>query len=222
MTRDKFDVEVLGDLTEEEANKYFYGDGVVGGWIGVINDPYAAKEVPAGAKNQWPAIYQRCGGNIGLLRKCALKARKFGNWEEALGIVVAGPLETVTEGFSPTVYSLKGDVKGGEPPLWTKDQWKLVLEDIINAPHHAVLVSKVAELLDGSGRDGEEILLSMVKYNLLALRSYSALARDLPKEVYGDLLAPVVTLPLPAHVWAAKALLKRMKAKEVENSDPQL
>ncbi|KAL4539599.1 hypothetical protein Ndes2526A_g02626 [Nannochloris sp. 'desiccata'] len=33
MTRDKFRVEVLGDLTEEEAEKFVYGDGVEGGGV---------------------------------------------------------------------------------------------------------------------------------------------------------------------------------------------
>lgn len=61
MTEDKFKVQVLGDLTEEEAQRYFYGDGVVGGWPGIA--------VLTGADKLWPAIYERCGGNIGLLRQ---------------------------------------------------------------------------------------------------------------------------------------------------------
>jgi hypothetical protein len=97
----------------------------------------------------------------------------------------------------------------------------MVLERITTAPHHAVLASEIEIEL---GEGGEDVLLSMVKYNLLALRPPSTLARDLPQEVYKNdgVNETMVTLPLPAHVWAAKAVLKRMKAKEVKNSDPQL
>lgn len=120
---------------------------------------------------------------------------------------MTGPLEAVVRGFKPEVYI----VKGGEAPLWTDDQWKMVLEIITTAPHHAVLASKLEEELEkGSAMKGSKILLSMIKYNLLALRPQSALARDLPQEVYGSgkKKTPLVTLPLPAHVWAAKVVLE--------------
>ncbi|KAG7667017.1 hypothetical protein KSW81_000765 [Nannochloris sp. 'desiccata'] len=205
MTDDKFEVEVLGDLTEEEAQKFFYGDDVAGEWHGIINLRSGTKEVPAGAKEQWPAIYERCGGNIGLLQQCVAKAQLIGNWDDALQGVVAGPRSGIVRGFKPRVYI----VKGGEAPLWTKEQWKMVLERITTAPHHAVLVSELEkDLGDGDVEKGSEILLSMVKYNLLVLRPWSVLARDLPREVYGKKKTPVVTLPLPAHVWAAKDVLE--------------
>ena len=84
MTKDKFKVEVLGDLTEEEAHKFVYGDGVAGGWPGIINIPSGTKQVPAGAQSYWPAIYERCGGNIGLLKQCVAEAQLVGNWDGAL------------------------------------------------------------------------------------------------------------------------------------------
>ncbi|KAH7619809.1 hypothetical protein NADE_008093 [Nannochloris sp. 'desiccata'] len=214
MTEDKFEVEVLGDLTEEEAEKFMYGDGVAGGWRGIVNDSFKTKEDLANAKDQWSEMYQRCGGNIGLLKQCVAAARNLkGNWDSALQAVVAGPLGAVTRGFKPSVYIQKG----GEDPLWTKGQWRMVLERITTAPQHAVLASEIEEEL---GESGEDILLSMVKYNLLALRPPSTLARDLPQDVYenGGVIETVVTLPLPAHVWAAKALLKSMKAKEGKNT----
>ena len=76
-----------------------------------------------------------------------------------------------------------------------------------------MLASEIEEEL---GEGGSKILLSMVKYNLLALRPPSTLARDLAQGVYGSgkEKTMVVTLPLPAHVRAAKAKLKSMKAKE--------
>ncbi|KAG7674806.1 hypothetical protein KSW81_006224 [Nannochloris sp. 'desiccata'] len=222
MTEDKFRVEVLGDLTEEEAEKFMYGDGVAGGWRGIVNDSLKTKEDLANAKDQWSEIYQRCGGNIGLLKQCVAEARGLkGSWGSALQAVVAGPLGAVTRGFEPEVYI----AKGGEAPLWTDVQWRMVLERITTAPQHAVLASELKEELGkGSEKKGSEIFLSMVKYNLLALRPPSTLARDLPQDVYenGGVIETVVTLPLPAHVWAAKALLKSMKAKEGKNLDPQL
>ena len=225
MTRDKFEVEVLGDLTEEEAEKFMYGDGAVGGeWHGIVNDSFNTKEELAEAQDQWSEIYQRCGGNIGLLQQCAAAARLSGNWDSALQKVVAGPLDAVQQGFEPEVYI----VKGGEAPLWTAAQWKMVLERITTSPYHAVLVSEIKkELGKGSDRGGDEkkgskILLSMVKYNLLALRPPSTLARDLPQEAYENdgVNEAVVTLPLPAHVWAAEAMLKAMQAKEAKRSAP--
>ncbi|KAG7674340.1 hypothetical protein KSW81_000002 [Nannochloris sp. 'desiccata'] len=180
MTEDKFEVEVLGDLTEEEAEKFMYGDGVAGGWRGIVNDSFKTKEDLANAKDQWSEMYQRCGGNIGLLKQCVAAARNLkGNWDSALQAVVAGPVGAVTRGFKPSVYIQKG----GEDPLWTKGQWRMVLERITTAPQHAVLASEIEEEL---GESGEDILLSMVKYNLLALRPPSTLARDLPQDVYGS------------------------------------
>ncbi|KAG7673479.1 hypothetical protein KSW81_006689 [Nannochloris sp. 'desiccata'] len=217
MTEDKFRVKVLGDLTKEEAEKFMYGDGVAGGWRGIVNDSFKTKEDLANAKDQWSEIYQRCGGNIGLLKQCVAEARDLkGDWGSALQEVVAGPLGAVERGFKPEVYIQKG----GEDPLWTDVQWKMVLERITTSPQHAVLASEIEEELGkGSEKKGSEILLSMVKYNLLALRPPSTLARDLPQEAYENdgVIETVVTLPLPDHVWAAKAVLKRMKAKEGKN-----
>jgi hypothetical protein len=151
-----------------------------------------------------------------LLTKCLSNtelAQLIGNWNDALQGVVAGPRSGIVRGFEPEVYI----VKGGEAPLWTAQQWKMVLERITTAPHHAVLVSEMKKELERSipwswpwskRVTGSEILLSMFKYNLLALRPWSVLARDLPREVYGKKKTLVVTLPLPAHVWAAKDVLE--------------
>lgn len=211
MNAGRLQVDVLGDLTEEEAEKFVYGDGVAGGWPGIINGPYESDTVPPGAQEQWPAIYERCGGNIALLERCVAEARAWGNWDSALVGVVAGFTDTILRGFEPDVYT----VQGGEAPLWTKRQWKMVLERITTAPYHAVSERKIEkELGQESEEEGYIILLSMQKYNLLEVRPYSPGESDLdlPQEVFGKLLTPVVTLPSPAHVWAAKAVLKAMNA----------
>jgi hypothetical protein len=142
-----------------------------------------------------------------MLKDFVAEAKLWGNWDAALNGVVSNLRSEIDLGFEPRRYI----VKGGEAPLWTAQQWRMVLERITTAKDLAVLVSEIENELEGKGSigQGSEILLSMVKYNLLALRP-STLARDLPVKVYGDYVEDVVTLPLPAHVWAAKAMLKKI------------
>ncbi|KAG7667011.1 putative ATP-binding protein [Nannochloris sp. 'desiccata'] len=238
LTNDKFKVEVLGDLTEQEAREFVYGTAMgatiaaavadpghatvpatEGTWRGIVNDPSKQGKVPPGAQEQWPAIYERCGGNIGLLKQCMAAARVKRNWKGALRGLTTGPYLTIKNAFTPIALT-KRDVG----PLWTGQQWELVLQEIVKAPHHAVLQEdlkkKLEETVPGaeSGR-GNNILMSMIKYNLLALRPPSDLARDLPQEVYGDdQLNMAVTLPLPVHVWAAKKLLERSPEGEDDSA----
>ncbi|KAG7672829.1 hypothetical protein KSW81_001772 [Nannochloris sp. 'desiccata'] len=220
-----FRIHVLGDLTEEEAREFVYGTAVgatidplsvaapVVTWHGIINDPSESEPVPGGAEGQWPAICERCGGNIGMKKQCVGAARDLGNWEDALGDVVANSRSAIKQGFKPKVIT-----KRDEPPDWAKDQWETVLERITEAPYHAIIREDLAkELGNGDEERGDEIILSMVKYNLLALRPYSTLARDLPREVYGVGDKDVVTLPSPGYLWAAKRELLERKT-DAENA----
>jgi hypothetical protein len=220
-----FEINVLGDLTEEEAWEFVYGTAVgatidplsvaapvvaapVVTWPGIINDPSSLKPVPIGAEEQWPAIYERCGGNIGMLKQCVGAARRLGNWKDALDIVVANSRSVIEQGFKPKLLP-----KRDELPEWTEGQWALVLERLTTASHYVVLRKELAiELGKGDEEHGDAIILSMVKYNLLALRPYSTLARDLPREVYGVGEKEVVTLPSPGHTWAAKRELLERKS----------
>ncbi len=208
MADNNFLLDVIGDLTEKEAKEFFLGDGEKGTWAGIINDPSDPKPVPPGAEEHWPAIYERCGGNIGML-KVLVKAARSGNWDSALENMVARPRATIANAFRPSLLMHRN-----EPPLWTPDQWKLVLEKITTAPHHAVLRDELVKVLgNGDEQRGDEIFLSLAKYNLLALRPYSTLARDLPPEVFGDRKEEVVTLASAAHLFAAKKeLLERKRA----------
>ncbi|KAG7667045.1 hypothetical protein KSW81_000788 [Nannochloris sp. 'desiccata'] len=208
LATNNFVIKVLGDLTEEEARGFFLGDGVKGTWAGIINVPSSPKPVPSGTEEHWPAIYERCGGNIGMLQQCVIEARAQGNWKDALDIVVANSRSAIEQGFKPKVIP-----KRDELPDWFEDQWATVLQCLTTAPHHAVLRNELAKNLGKEDEErGDEIILSMVKYNLLALRPYSTLARDLPREVYGVDEEEVVTLPSPGHVWAAKRILLRRKS----------
>lgn len=208
MAEGNFEIEVIGDLTEEEAREFVLGDGGKGSWAGIINSSSEPYPVPPGAEEHWPAIYERCGGNVGMLKRCVHTARRKESWESALDIVVANSLSTIRQGFKPASIP-----KRDELPRWTSKQWETVLECITKAPHHAVLRDELEEKLGKRDADsGNEIILSMVKYNLLALRPYSSLARDLPREVYGDGMNEVVTLPSPGDVWAAKQQLLERKS----------
>ncbi|KAH7621231.1 hypothetical protein NADE_009277 [Nannochloris sp. 'desiccata'] len=85
-----------------------------------------------------------------------------------------------------------------------------------------VLCNELAKNLGkGDEERGDEIILSMVKYKLLALRPYSTLARDLPLEVFGIGEKEVVTLPSPGHVWAAKRELIERK-RDVDKAAAEL
>ncbi|KAG7674661.1 hypothetical protein KSW81_000305 [Nannochloris sp. 'desiccata'] len=122
--------------------------------------------------------------------------------------IINDPSEPIAvPGFKPKVIP-----KRDELPDWFEDQWAMVLQRLTTAPHHAVLRNELAKNLGkGDEERGDEIILSMVKYNLLALRSYSTLARDLPREVYGVEEEEVVTLPSAGHTWAAKRILLKRK-----------
>jgi hypothetical protein len=205
---DNFEIEVLGVLREEEAREFVLGDGGKGGWAGIINEPSSLKPVPEGAEQNWPAIYARCGGNIGKLKHCVRAARSKGSWNSALDVVIAKPRLAIERGFDPERIPER-DVDS----LWTGEQWETVLQEIVKAPYHAVLREELAKKLGkGDGKIGNTIIVSMVKHNLLALRPYSTLARDLPPEVHGDLKKVVVTLPNPGYAWAAKELLLERKS----------
>ncbi|KAG7671494.1 hypothetical protein KSW81_003629 [Nannochloris sp. 'desiccata'] len=229
-----FRIHVLGDLMEEEAREFVYGTAVGATidplsvaapgvaapgvtWPGVINDPSEPIAVPGGAEEQWQAIYERCGGNIGMLKQCVGAARELGSWKDALDIVVANSRSAIEQGFDPEIIP-----KRDELPEWTEGQWATVLQRITTAPHHAVLRNELAkDLGKGDGKTGKKILLSMVKYNLLALRPYSTLARDLPLEVFGDEEEEVLTLPSAGHTWAAKRILLKRK-RDADKSAAEL
>ena len=60
---------VLGNLTREEARTYFF-DYIL---------PF--RKHPPGAEEAWERVYEVCGGNPGLLRKCAGEVARFSSWE---------------------------------------------------------------------------------------------------------------------------------------------
>ena len=211
---------VLGNLPENEARDFMFGDAE-GTWPGIINKrPFLAKKVRDSAEEQWPEIYKWCGGNILELETCIQQARTKRDWKIALESIEEQSREAIQRGFRPSVIP-----KHEVAPLWTKEQWKLVLECISAAPHHAVLRSKVVTELNKQRSwwpwqkkvSGETVLLSMEQYNLLTVRPPSFLARDIPEEAYKSMYGgkeEVVTMRLPGHAAAAKDLLAEMNAEK--------
>jgi len=119
----------------------------------------------------------------------------------ALDAIAGLSLIAVEAGLSPSLLSPRASL-----PAWTTEQYKTVLRLIAKARHNAVRQDQVIKEL---GRDGGTALKSMVQYNLLAVRTQSTLARDLPDEVYyrgavgtAAMTDAVVTMPAPGRRFA--------------------
>jgi hypothetical protein len=109
----------------------------------------------------------------------------------------------VEAGLAPSSLSLRAS-----PPAWTTEQYKHVLRRIATAPHN---VARQSELIEELGSSGNVALKSMVQYNLLAVRTQSTLARDLPEKVYyrGTIEDAVVTMPSPGRRFVVHQMLQQ-------------
>ncbi|KAL4540125.1 hypothetical protein Ndes2437B_g01543 [Nannochloris sp. 'desiccata'] len=113
---------------------------------------------------------------------------------------------------------------GGEDRLWTSEDYQLAVGLIANAaPYYSVPQIVIAaelekdERLFKQGRGdiaGIDVLLSMIEYNVLSVRPYSGMAKDIPREVFFRMVKgeegiveekkdSVVVMPSPAHLFAA-------------------
>ena len=61
---------VVGNLACEEARTFFF------------NYVLPSGVYPSGADEAWQRVYEVCGGNPGLLQKCAGEASAFNSWED--------------------------------------------------------------------------------------------------------------------------------------------
>ena len=64
---------VLGNLGREEAHAFFFGYVV----------PFF-KNMPPQEPDTWDRVHSVCGGNPGLLRKCATEVSALGSWEKGV------------------------------------------------------------------------------------------------------------------------------------------
>ncbi len=101
--------------------------------------------------------------------------------------------------------------------IWGKKHYKAVLRLIAANPYHAVPRTEVhAALKDVGGIPenvtADEVLLSMVEFNVVSLRPYSKMAKDIPREAFfkeaggKEKKDDVVTMSSPAHLGAALLL----------------
>ena len=159
--------------------------------------------------DMWPRVYEICGGNIGLLERCAEYANDIGSWEKGLKWVSKDLEGAVKRGLWPKGFSKTGGSRS--PPAWTKEDYKTVLREIALAKKHKHAVSfdklRVAP--------GEDALLSMVEWNLLSVRRKSEWAKDLPETVFTDLDDDkVVMMPSPAELYFVLKMHKTGKLEE--------
>ncbi|KAG7674794.1 hypothetical protein NADE_008082 [Nannochloris sp. 'desiccata'] len=159
--------------------------------------------------NMWPRVYEVCGGNIGLLERCARYAKIEGSWEEGLKTVSMDPEHGVKRGLWPEDFSTSGS---RSPPAWTKEDYTTVLREIALAKEHmhAVSFDKLRMML------GKRALRSMVEWNLVALRRKSSWAKDLPETLFTDLNdTMLVTMPSPVELYF---VLKMYEVRELDRS----
>ena len=157
--------------------------------------------------DMWPRVYEVCGGNIGLLERCAKYAKKRGSWEGGLKFVCQGLETAVKRGLWPKAIRTLGT---RSPAAWTKEEYKTVLREIAAAKEHkhAVSFDKLQKMV------GEKAVRSIVEWNLVAVRRESSWAKDLPETLYIDLNdAMLVTMPSPAELYF---VLRMHEAGELE------
>lgn len=105
---------------------------------------------------------------------------------------------------------------GVGPALWTADHYKAVVRLIVESEYGAVneriatAALKDIPLPEGVEASPSKVLLSMVEWNVLSMRSYFKLAKDVPRQAFGadevprQHLGSVVRMPSTPHFVAAK------------------
>ena len=115
------------------------------------------------------------------------------------------------------------------PRSWESKHYKSVLRLIAANPYHAVRQEDAEAALRGVGMDknvtGAQVLLSMVEYNVVSLRPYSDMAKDIPREAFFRMEwgveeeKDVVTMPSPAHLAAVLELDVELEEKQEESKN---
>ena len=163
--------------------------------------------------DMWPRVYEVCGGNIGLLERCAEYANDIGSWEKGLRWVSRDLEGAVKRGLSPEDFPTNGSSRS--PAAWTEEDYKTVLREIALAKEHkhAVSFEKLRKMV------GKKAVRSMVEWNLVALRRKSDWAKDLPETVFTDLKdMKLVMMPSPAELYW---ILKMYDDGELDAAPPK-
>lgn len=116
------------------------------------------------------------------------------------------------------------------PRIWESKHYKAVLRLIAANPYHAVRSSEVHAALEQEGiktenTTADQVLLSMMEYNVVSLRPYSKMAKDIPREAFFKKVGSkekedsVVTMPSPAHLAAVLEELELELEEQREESN---
>ncbi|KAH7620754.1 hypothetical protein NADE_003367 [Nannochloris sp. 'desiccata'] len=222
------DDQVLGDLTSAEAFVYLCGgkvlnrNGVVEAWPGLIAQSKETKKLGM-TPEDWKKVWSVCGGNIQLLKVCVGYAKQSKSWEEGVAKVLLKPSMAVTKAleYPELIDPLVGS---GGPRLWEAKHYKSVLRLIAASPYYAVRRKEVHAALKDIPENvtAAQVLLSMVEFNVLSLRPYTEMAKDIPREAFFKKVGRkekqdnVVTMPSPAHLAAVLELDVELEEEQEE------
>jgi hypothetical protein len=162
--------------------------------------------------DMWPRVYEVCGGNIGLLERCAKDSKRLKSWEKGLRWVSKDLEGAVKRGLWPGGFSRAGGSRS--LAVWTEEDYKTVLREIALAKdyRHAVSFEKLRKMV------GKKALRSMVEWNLVALRRKSSWAKDVPQNIFTHLDDDkLVTMPSPAELYF---VLKMHTAGKLDAAPP--
>jgi hypothetical protein len=146
--------------------------------------------------DMWPRVYEICGGNIGLLERCAKHSKRLKSWEAGLDWVSRDLEGAVKRGLGPEDFPTIGSSRS--LAAWTEEDYKTVLREIALAKDrkHAVSFEKLRKAV------GKKAVRSMVEWNLLSVRRKSRWAKDLPATLFADLDDDkLLTMPSPAELY---------------------
>ncbi|KAG7672245.1 hypothetical protein NADE_000081 [Nannochloris sp. 'desiccata'] len=163
----------------------------------------------------WKKVWSVCGGNIQLLKVCVAYAMQSNSWDKGVREILSGPQMAVTKALEyPELFDPPVGSTG--PRIWEGKHYKAVLRLIAASPYHAVRRKEVHAALENVGFPenvtAAKVLLSMVEFNVLSLRPYSEMAKDIPREAFFTQVGRkekqdnVVTMPSPAHCAAVLEL----------------
>ncbi|KAG7667052.1 hypothetical protein KSW81_000795 [Nannochloris sp. 'desiccata'] len=224
-------VDVLGDLTSAEAFVYVCGGkgrnkrGFEEDWPGLMSQSEQTLALGM-TPEDWKKVWSVCGGNMYLLQNCVTEATRSSSWDKGVAETLSEPQKDVATALERP-RRIPPPTDSSAPRSWESEHYKAVLRLIAANPYHAVRQEDAEAALRGVGIDknvtADEVLLSMVEYNVVSLRPYSDMARDIPREAFFKMEwgvedeEDVVTMPSPAHLAAALLLeTKFQKQDEAE------
>lgn len=101
-------------------------------------------------------------------------------------LLLNGAYSAVTKAI--TAFGAMPHPYGASPRAWKPYHYSAVLQKLINSPHHVVpkevAYAALEEVVLPEDATVDVILNSMAEYNLILLRTYSKMSRDIPDEAF--------------------------------------